>query len=244
MGGPGLDAAEHEPFVGRAAELAELDRQLKLAEGGHGRVVLVAGPEGIGKTALIRRCLAAWAGRAGAVLACGDPEEAVIPGGLLAQLAQPAGGAAARIDAVLASGRADPLTAGSALLALLRERACRRPLVLVVDDAQWSDELSLKATCFALRRLRADRVLCLVAVRAGGVARLPAGVTRLADGHGCRLDLNGLDVGEVAALAELAGAGRCPAGPRHGCATTQRASRCMSGSCCTTCPARRCGPRG
>jgi len=41
---------------GRAAELAELDRQLELAKGGHGRVVLLAGPAGIGKTALVRRC--------------------------------------------------------------------------------------------------------------------------------------------------------------------------------------------
>jgi DNA-binding CsgD family transcriptional regulator len=199
-----------EPFVGRAAELAELDRQFRLAEGGHGRVVLVAGPEGIGKTALIRRCLAAWAGSADWVLACGDPDEAVMSGGLLGQLAQPAGGGAEEIDAVLASGRADPLTAGSALLVFLRERARGRPLVMVVDDAQWGDELSLKAACFALRRLRADRVLCVVAVRPDGLARLPPGVTRLASDHGERVDLGGLDVGEVAALAELVGAGRLP----------------------------------
>ena len=142
-----------EPFVGRAAELAELDRQFGLAEGGHGRAVLLTGPAGIGKTALIRRCLTAWATHADTVLACGDQEEADLSGGLLGQLAQESAGAASEIGAVLASGQADPLTAGSALLTLVQELAATAPLVLVIDDAQWGDELSLKAVSFALRRL-------------------------------------------------------------------------------------------
>jgi DNA-binding CsgD family transcriptional regulator len=199
-----------EPFVGRAAELAELDRQLALAEGGHGRVVLLAGPAGIGKTALIRRCLTAWAWPADAVLACGDPEEADLCGGLLGQLAQSAAGAAEQIDAVLASSRPDPLTAGSALLALVRELAATAALVLVIDDAQWGDELSLKAISFALRRLRADRVLGVIAARSEDLARLPPGLTRLAADHGVRLELGGLAAAEVADLAELTGAGRLP----------------------------------
>lgn len=59
--------------MGRAAELAELKRRLELAEEGHGRPVLLVGPAGIGKTAPIRRCLAAWAERTDAMLACGYP---------------------------------------------------------------------------------------------------------------------------------------------------------------------------
>ena len=199
-----------EPLVGRAAELAELDRQFALAEGGHGRVVLLAGPTGIGKTALIRRCLTAWAAHAGAVLACGDQEEADLSGGLLGQLAQASAGAAAEIATVLASGRADPLTAGSALLAMVQEMAATSALVLVIDDAQWGDELSLKAISFALRRLRADRVLSIVAARSDGLARLPPGLTRLAADQGVQLELSGLSATEVADLAELAGAGRLP----------------------------------
>jgi DNA-binding CsgD family transcriptional regulator len=199
-----------EPFVGRATELAELDRQLELAEGGHGRVVLLAGPAGIGKTALIRRSLAAWAAHMDAVLACGDPEEADLCGGLLGQLAQPSAGAAEQIAAVLASSRPDPLTAGSALLALVRELAATTALVLVIDDAQWGDELSLKAISFALRRLRADRVLGVIAARSEDLARLPPGLTRLAADHGVRLELGGLAAAEVADLAELTGAGRLP----------------------------------
>jgi DNA-binding CsgD family transcriptional regulator len=195
-----------EPFVGRAAEVAELGWQLELAESGHGRVVVLTGPAGIGKTALIRRCLAEWAARVGSVLACGDPDEAEVCGSLLGQLAQPAAGQLAE----LVAGRADPLVAGAALLELLREKTVTGTLVVVVDDAQWGDELSLKAVSFALRRLRAARVLGVVAIRPEGVARLPPGLVRLAADQGVRLELAGLDAAEVAGLAELSGAGRLP----------------------------------
>jgi DNA-binding NarL/FixJ family response regulator len=199
-----------EPFVGRATEVAELDRQFELADSGHGRVVVLAGPAGMGKTALIRRCLPAWAVRADVMLACSDPDEADFSGGLLGQLAQPAAARAAEVSTVLASGRADPLTAGAALLALVQERTAARALIMVIDDAQWGDELSLKAVSFALRRLRAGRVLAMVATRPEGLARLPPGLTRLAADQGAWLELGGLEVAEVAALAELAGAGRLP----------------------------------
>lgn len=78
----------HEYFVGRAAEQAELNRQLELAEHGQGRVVLLAGPAGIGKSALIRQCRSGWASRADAVLMSGDVSETRLTGGLVGQLAQ------------------------------------------------------------------------------------------------------------------------------------------------------------
>jgi DNA-binding CsgD family transcriptional regulator len=212
------DGAVDEPFVGRLAELAELDRQFALAAAGRGRVVVLAGPAGGGKTALIGRCLPRW--DADTALVSGDEAEVSLAGGLLGQLAQtPAAGQsagqavdqAADLAAVLNGGRADPLSAGAAVLALLRQRARAGPLVLVVDDAQWGDELSLRALSFAARRLPADPVLCLIATRSDGLARLPPGLRKVAAERGTHLDLAGLDAGEVAALAELAGAGRLPA---------------------------------
>ena len=199
----------HDLFVGRAAELAELDRQLELAECGHGQIVLLTGPAGIGKTALIRRCLSAWVGRADVVLASGDPQEAAMAGGLLNQLVQ-AGAAAGKMAALAPAGCADALTAGSALLAFVRERSSGGPLILVIDDVQWGDELSLKALSFAVRRLRADPVLGLMAIRPEGLPRLPLGITRLVDDYGARVELGGLAAEEVGAMAELAGRGRLP----------------------------------
>ncbi len=201
------DGAVDEPFVGRLAELAELDRQFVLAAAGQGRVVVLAGPAGGGKTALIGRWLPGRDAAADTVLISGDEAEVSLAGGLLGQLAPPE---PSELAAVLAGGRADPLSAGSAVLALLRERARAGPLILVVDDAQWGDELSLRALSFAVRRLHADRVLCVIATRPDGLPRLPPGLVRVAAERGTHLDLAGLDTGEVAALAELTGAGCLP----------------------------------
>jgi DNA-binding CsgD family transcriptional regulator len=200
----------HDLFVGRTAELAELNRQFALAAGGQGRAVLLAGPAGIGKTAMIRQARSGWPLGAGMLLASGDPEEAAMPGGLLRQLTRAGSASAAGVAAVLAGGRPDPLRAGSALLAMVQEVAAAHPLLLVIDDAQWGDELSLKSVGFAVRRLTADPVLCVIAVRSDGLHRLPSGITKTVDDHGVQLDLGGLDAKEVAALAELAGAGRLP----------------------------------
>ena len=205
------DAAVREPFVGRSAELAELDRQLELAEGGHERLVLLAGPAGIGKTALIRQCVLAWGTRADPLMASGDPDEAELAGGLLSQLAQPRARAATQVVALLAKGAANPLSVGPALMDFLHDLARTGTLLVVIDDAQWADELSLKALSFALRRLSADPVLCLIATRPEGLLRLPPGITRLVNDYGMRMDLAGLRTAEVAALAELAGAGPLPA---------------------------------
>jgi predicted ATPase len=60
---------------------------------------------------------------------------------------------------------------------------------VVVDDAQWADELSLRALSFAVRRLAADPVLCLIATRPDGLARLPSGLVRAATERRARLDL-------------------------------------------------------
>jgi ATP/maltotriose-dependent transcriptional regulator MalT len=199
-----------EPFVGRHVELAELERQFALTAAGHGRVVVLSGPAGVGKTGLIRKCLSAWSEKSSTLLISGDETEAVMSGGLLGQLGHRTSRTTTELAAVLADGRADPLTVGSALLTFLRERAATAPLVLVIDDAQWADELSLQALTFALRRLRDAPVMCLIATLSDAPVSLPAGLTRVVAERGVRLEVTGLDAHEVAELAELAGAGRLP----------------------------------
>jgi DNA-binding CsgD family transcriptional regulator/tetratricopeptide (TPR) repeat protein len=196
-----------EPFVGRAGELAVLGRLFERTGHGHGQVALVVGVAGIGKTALTRRCLSLW--RARALSASGDPDETSLTGGLLDQLAREAGVPEAKnLLGLLETGAADPLSAGSALLSMLRAMLIAGPLVAVVDDAQWSDELSLRALSFAVRRMHADHCMCLVITRPEDLPRLPPGLLRAVDDRGTRIDLAALDAGNVADLSELAGAGR------------------------------------
>ena len=212
-----------EPFVGRAAELAELRRQFELAEAGQGRVVVLAGPAGSGKTALIRRCLPGWAGHADAVLLSGDETEVALAGGLLGQLAQPGERPAPSSPRCWPAGAPTRCRRGSALLALLRETRRRDPAVVVVDDAQWGDDLSLQALSFAARRLAADPVLCVVATRPDGPGQAAAW-----PGPGwppsmaCGWTLAGLAAAEVAELAELTGAGAAARPGRRAAARAHR----------------------
>ena len=54
------------------------------------------------------------------------------------------------------------------MLSLLSEAAGERPLVCVVDDAQWLDRASAQALGFAARRLLAESVLVVFAAREPG----------------------------------------------------------------------------
>ena len=195
-----------EAFAGRAHELAAIACELAAADSGRGGAVLLAGPAGIGKTAIVRRSLTTWAGRGPVLRASGDPAERLLAWGLLDQLT-----GQARLDQladVLASGEADPLSAGAALLASLRQLSSACPVVVVVDDAQWGDTPSLLALTFAARRLKVERILCIIAVRAEEEPALPSGLTRLVADRGTRLELSGLDPPEIASLAQQCGAGR------------------------------------
>jgi DNA-binding CsgD family transcriptional regulator/tetratricopeptide (TPR) repeat protein len=194
-------------FVGRVRELALLNGWLASAADGNGQVVLVAGAPGIGKTALIRRFLAG--GRAYALRGSGDPDEMRLSGGLLEQLARSVSGPPARsLLELLDAGPPDLLSAGSALLGMIAELSAEQPVVMVVDDAHWGDELSLKALTFAVRRLLSQPVLCLILTSPGEMDRLPAGLVRVVGDRGSRLDLGGICPEDVALLAELSGAGR------------------------------------
>lgn len=188
-------------FVGRERELSELMSQVERARAGERRLVLIDGAAGVGKTALVRRFLD-LADVSRVLRTSGEENESRLPYGLVAQLAEQLA------CAIPPAG--DPLVVGSALLGALGDLQDDLqdggPAVLLVDDAQWSDEPSLRALTFAARRLRVDRVLLVVVLRDAADPRLPSGLRRLLAGDDTvRLSLTGLEVEELRALGRLLG---------------------------------------
>jgi DNA-binding CsgD family transcriptional regulator len=180
-------------FVGRQSELRILGERLAAAQMGHPQVVYLEGEAGGGKSTLLTQFLGSLPTSV-VLQAGGDEAETFLSYGIIDQL-QPG---------VLTEPGTDPMAVGARLLDLLdRLQADGQVVVLVIDDLQWADRPSSRAVLFALRRLRADKVLAVVSTRAGGVA--DPGWARFAGGDSrvTRIRLGGLSPGE---LTELAGA--------------------------------------
>src|SRR5688500_13263952 len=162
-------------LLGRDGECSELDRLLRSVRSGESQVVVLRGEAGIGKTALLDYVLEQTSGwrvvRAAGVQAemelafaglhqlCGTMIDGVerLPGPQRAALREAFG---------LADGGApDHFRVALAVLSLLAEEAEERPLVCVIDDAQWLDQASRQALAFVARRLLAERIAMVFAVR-------------------------------------------------------------------------------
>lgn len=203
-------------FVARGGELAVLGASLAAARAGQSQIVLVEGEAGIGKTALLRRCLRD-APDVSVVWASGDPTESGIDFGLIGQfltglpsLTELPGptGLPRQPSLPGLEGGADSAAAGAALLAGISAAEERWPtLALVADDLHWADLASAGALLFCLRRLSADPVLVLLAARTGELDRLGDSWSRLlADSSRVRrVRLSGLSDTDVRELATATG---------------------------------------
>jgi DNA-binding CsgD family transcriptional regulator len=160
---------------GRRTECRALDRLLDAVRAGESRVLVLRGEAGIGKSALLEYAVERASG-CRVARASGVQSEMELAFAGLQQLCAPM---LDRLDLLPAPQRdalsvAFGLSAGDApdrflvglgVLGLLSEVADERPLVCVVDDAQWLDRASHQALEFVARRLLAESVALVFAVR-------------------------------------------------------------------------------
>ena len=196
---------------GRRSERETLDRLLEGVRAGQSRVLVVRGEAGVGKSALLEHLLARASGCRIAP-AAGVEYEMELPFAGLHQLCAPLLDRLSRLpdpqsDALrtafgLSTGEPpDRFLVGLAVLSLLAGVAEDRPLICVIDDAQWLDLISAQTLSFVARRLLAERVALVFAVREPSdgfeLAGLPEIVVRgLADGD-ARALLDSVIVGPV-----------------------------------------------
>ena len=175
-----------------------LGRLIANVRSGQSAVLVVRGEPGIGKTALLGHLIDEASGF-GVARVAGVESEMELPFAGLHQLCAPMLG---RLESLaepqrrglsvafgLASGGSpDRFQVALAALCLMTEASEEQPMLCVVDDAQWLDQASAQVLGFVGRRLLAESVALVFAVRnagprrslaesPGGPARTPAGRT-------------------------------------------------------------------
>jgi DNA-binding CsgD family transcriptional regulator len=174
---------------GRHGECETLDRLLEAVRAGESRTLVLRGEPGVGKTALLEY-VAERASVCRVARAAGMQSEMELAFAGLHQLCAPMLDRLERLPGPQrdALGTAFSLSAGDppdrffvglAVLSLLAEVARERPLVCLVDDAQWLDQASAQALAFVARRLLAESVAVVFAVRTQGEEQALTGVPEL-----------------------------------------------------------------
>jgi DNA-binding SARP family transcriptional activator len=179
------DARPRPPLVSRSVELATLTAAWERARSGRGQVVIVEGEPGEGKTRLIEELVAharlddasvatarvvpaeqktEWSALSGLLAGgLGDaPGLAGAPPGALAGLAVLDGDLRTRFRAA-----APAAPVGEALGAAVGAVAAERPLLIALDDVQWSDAATLAVLPALARDTAARPVLLLLGVSRG-----------------------------------------------------------------------------
>ncbi len=171
------------PIVGRADELARLSEALERAREGHGSLLLLAGEAGVGKSRLAREAASGadvvlyGAASNGVAVAYGpivaalrsrlrtDPEALADCGALVSHLALllPELGPAAK--------ESERATIFEAVRCAFAHLGAERPVVIVLDDLQWSDDTTLELLAALAAPLREMPVLVIGTYRSDGLPR-------------------------------------------------------------------------
>lgn len=191
-----------EQLVGRRTECGALDDLIAGVRGGRSAALLLLGEAGIGKTALLeyaqRNATGCRIGRATGVeseteLAFGGLHQLCVPFlDHAARLPDPQRDALGTAFGMNAAPPPDRFLVGLAVLGLLAEAAADRPLICIVDDAQWLDQVSTQILVFVARRLLVERVALVFAMRDAGADHALMTLQRLEVPS-----LNGYDAGAL-----------------------------------------------
>jgi DNA-binding CsgD family transcriptional regulator/tetratricopeptide (TPR) repeat protein len=211
-----MAASRLPAFRGRTSERGVLDRLLDNVRAGQSEVLVIRGEAGVGKTMLLRYAARQASGFRVAQIG-GVESEMELPFAGLHQLCAPMLGSldalpepqrnALKVAFGLSGGDApDRFLVALAALSLLSEVAEERPLLCLVDDAQWLDGASSQVLGFVARRLLAESVAVVFAVRETRDERELAGLAELL--------LAGLDDDDARALLASVIPGRLDAGVR------------------------------
>lgn len=175
----GPDYPADPGILGRAAELSRIEELLGAVDGTGPQVLVLTGEPGAGKSTLVD--WAADQGRARGLRTLrvrGSEGEAglglsgihqllhpLLPGDTLPARQRAALDRAFGLTAAPGEVTLDQLSLCIGVLALIGDAAARRPLLLLVDDAQWLDLGSVDVLGFVARRLEDKPVVMLLAAR-------------------------------------------------------------------------------
>jgi DNA-binding SARP family transcriptional activator len=229
-------AAPDTPMVGRASELARARARIRTAWRDAGQVLLVTGEAGIGKSRLVEELVATAAARGARTLLghawqteqglpFGPWVDALRAGQALVGMREATAAALpvrielARLFPELSPGRVPPaitpeghLRLFESLDAVLGELARRQPVLMILEDLHWADEMSARLFGFVARRLGQRPIMLVGTSRDEDLADAPALATLLAElralPHVEHIALDPLSAAETAALVRtLARAG-------------------------------------
>ncbi|MDB5067341.1 MAG: LuxR family transcriptional regulator, partial [Chloroflexi bacterium] len=159
----------------RQRECDALDRLFGAVHQGRSGVLVLRGEAGIGKTALLDHAVETASGCRTARATGVESEMELSFAGVhqlcgqmlhrLDHLPGPQRDALGAAFGLTAGAAPDRLLVGLAVLSLLAAIAEEQPLLCVVEDAQWLDQASCQVLAIAARRLHAESVVMLVAIR-------------------------------------------------------------------------------
>jgi len=162
-------------LLDRQQERAALDDLLADLRAGRGRALVMRGEAGVGKSALLEYAVSAAADMRVARAVGAESEMELAFAGLhllcvplldrLESLPGPQRDALEVAFGLRSGAVPDRFMVALAVLTLLAETADDQPLLCVIDDAQWLDRASAQALAFAARRLLAEPVGLIFAMR-------------------------------------------------------------------------------